>query len=108
MSGLVMDRVYFSQLGAHGDTKITWNPSDETEVAEARNTFELLKSQGYRFFIAKVGKGKGSEVTEFEVAHKALRAEATAVAAGKAPKASTRVTAVPRSNGGYPVEVESC
>lgn len=55
-----------SVLGADGDTKIKWDPTDPSSVMDAESMFKCLTDKGYRAFSVK-GDGRGTKITKFDV-----------------------------------------
>lgn len=53
-----------------GDVRVSWNPSNEDEVKNAQEHFNLLKEKGHIFFRIKKGSeddsAKGDTLTEFD------------------------------------------
>lgn len=55
-----------------GDTRVIWDPDNEDEVAQARKTFDDLRSK--RFVAFRVGEGgrKGEQIREFDASAEKL------------------------------------
>jgi hypothetical protein len=53
-------------MGRKGDTRIIWNPDNADEVAQARKTFDDLKSKRFVAYTVSPGGGKGEQVSEFD------------------------------------------
>lgn len=54
-------------MGQSGDTKLIWDKDNEIEVANAKRSFDDLRSKGFLAFkvIGKSGE-KGEQITEFD------------------------------------------
>lgn len=53
-------------IDSSGDTKIIWDPAEEAEVTQARQTFAGLKEQGYIAYQVDVKGRKGDVVDTFD------------------------------------------
>lgn len=49
-----------------GDYKVTWDPENETEVDEARKTFDDLREKGMTAYSVDRKGGKGRVLTAFD------------------------------------------
>lgn len=52
-------------MGRKGDTKISWNPDNRTEVDEARKAFNAYKDKGFAAFKVSKRGAKGEQVRDF-------------------------------------------
>lgn len=53
-------------MGKEGDTKMTWSPDSETEVDEARRSFDNLKRKGYQAYSVNEDGSKGRQLDTFD------------------------------------------
>jgi hypothetical protein len=54
-------------INHEGDTKITWNKSNDTEVEAARRAFDYLKEKGHSFFkMSASGEQRGDRLRDFD------------------------------------------
>ena len=53
-------------LDQHGDTKIIWDVSRQSEVDAARATFDKLKREGYMAYSVAAGGDKGEVLHAFD------------------------------------------
>jgi len=49
-----------------GDTKITWDPSNEDEVEAAEATFDRLRGKGYLAYTVDEDGEQGEVITKFD------------------------------------------
>ncbi len=56
-----------SVMGETGDTKISWDSDNPTEVEAARKTFEEYKKKGFAAFRLTSKGSKGSKTEEFDL-----------------------------------------
>lgn len=61
-------------LGPHGDTRVTWDPEADDEVAEVRRRFEEIVAKGYLVFELDDLTLEGRQVREFDPRTARLRA----------------------------------
>lgn len=55
------------RLDHTGDTKTTWDPDNEDEVAAAEKVFKELRSKGYiAYVVAKGGDASGTLLNRFD------------------------------------------
>lgn len=53
-------------LGKEGDTRVIWDPANETEVSNARRTFKELIGKGFAAFSVGNLGAKGKKIDEFD------------------------------------------
>ena len=61
-------------LGPNGDTAVTWDPADTTEVEEVRRRFDEIVRQGYLVFELDRRTNEGTQVRTFDPDAAELRA----------------------------------
>lgn len=55
-------------MGREGDTRMTWDPAQPTEVEHARRTFDDMRAKGYNAYAVQEGGAQGEVVTTFDPA----------------------------------------